>query len=492
MTVMMQWQVNRQFKKDREVTIARIPNPDVVQVLHQLVNSFVVLIQIQLGMSCPTQGLLLYRTHVGILDRPCGQTKPSPTHTDCPSMWPGNEPKEDELLASSIRKKLPQQSSSLACSCIFRIPHILRRGNENVFVPNLVSIGPYHHGHEDLKAMEEIKQWYLHCLLERRGNQEASMMSFVKGIRSMEKYCRDCYGEKVNLSSDDFVEIMVVDGCFIIELFRKYNTDATAGMYLLLLENQIPWRVLDCLFKLTRENDEIEETSLSQLTLNYFEFYTLGRYPKKIEETGSKHLLDFIRSCLLGGTKEDSTNNHPSTDWAPIPSVTELLQAGVKFRRTDDSMLNITFENGVMKIPPIVVNENGESLFRNLIVYEQCEASVYECKITSYAVVLDNLITTSSDVDILMQKGILFTHLSKEDIASFFNKLYNNTIPGHFSYKELTDKVNEHYHGRFNRWKTILARDYFNNRWSTLAFAGALLGLGLTFMQTLYAILAYK
>ncbi|BFG25208.1 hypothetical protein CerSpe_114820 [Prunus speciosa] len=155
-------------------------------------------------------------------------------------------------------------------------------------------------------------------------------------------------------------------------------------------------------------------------------------------------------------------------------------------------MLNITFENGVTKIPPIVVNENGESLFRNLIVYEQCEASVYECKITSYAVVLDNLINTSSDVDILMQKGILFTHLSKEDIASVFNKLYNNTIPGDFSYKELTDNVNEHYHRRFNRWKTILTRDYFNNPWSTLAFAGALLGLGLTFIQTLYAILAYK
>ncbi|BFG25206.1 hypothetical protein CerSpe_114800 [Prunus speciosa] len=422
--------------------------------------------------------------------------------------------KEDELLASSIRKKLPQQSSSLARNCIFRVPHIFRRGNENVFVPNLVSIGPYHHGHEDLKAMEEIKQWYLHCLLERRGNQEASLKSFVKGIRSMEKYFRDCYGEKVNLSSDDFVEIMVVDGCFIIELFRKYRTDTTPGkgfrerddpvfnmswmitalLYdLLLLENQIPWRVLDCLFKLTRENDETDEPSLSELTLNYFEYYTLlGRDPKKIEETGSKHLLDFIRKCLLGGTKEDSTNIHPNSDWAPIPCVTELLQAGVKFRRTEDSMLNITFENGVMKIPPIVVNENGESLFRNLIVYEQCEASVYECKITSYAVVLDNLINTSSDVDILMQKGILFTHLSKEDIASFFNKLYNNTIPGQFSYKELTDKVNEHYHRRFNRWKTILARDYFNNPWSTLAFAGALLGLGLTFIQTLYAILAYK
>ncbi|CAL8135434.1 unnamed protein product [Prunus armeniaca] len=30
MTTMMQWQVNRQFRKDREAAMARIPNPDVV------------------------------------------------------------------------------------------------------------------------------------------------------------------------------------------------------------------------------------------------------------------------------------------------------------------------------------------------------------------------------------------------------------------------------------------------------------------------------
>ncbi|BFG25213.1 hypothetical protein CerSpe_114870 [Prunus speciosa] len=309
---------------------------------------------------------------------------------------------------------------------------------------------------------------------------------------------------------------MVVDGCFIIELFRKYFTAVTPGKFarevfierddpvfnmnwmitallydLLLLENQIPWRVLDCLFKLTRENDETDEPSLSALTLNYFEYYTIGEYPKRIEEAGSKHLLDFIRKCLVGGTQKDS-NIHTNPVLNQIPCVTELLQAGVKFQLTNDSMLNITFENGVMKIPPIVVHENGESLLRNLIVYEQCEASSDEMEITSYAMVLDNLINTSSDVDILMQKRILDSALSKEDIASFFNKLYNNTIPGHFSYKKLTDKVNEHYHRRFNRWKTILTRDYFNNPWSTLAFSGALLGLGLTFIQTLYAILAYK
>ncbi|CAL8152316.1 unnamed protein product [Prunus armeniaca] len=30
MTAMMQWQVNRQFRKDHEASMARIPNPDAI------------------------------------------------------------------------------------------------------------------------------------------------------------------------------------------------------------------------------------------------------------------------------------------------------------------------------------------------------------------------------------------------------------------------------------------------------------------------------
>ncbi|PQQ07182.1 UPF0481 protein [Prunus yedoensis var. nudiflora] len=130
----------------------------------------------------------------------------------------------DKLLASSIQGKLRQESPLPDQTCIYRVPHKLFRHNEEAFVPSLVSIGPYHHGEKKLQAMEEMKLWYLRSLIERIPNQNPSLETFVSTIRSMEQFCRDCYDEKFDdLSSDRFVEMMVVDGCFIIELFRRHN-----------------------------------------------------------------------------------------------------------------------------------------------------------------------------------------------------------------------------------------------------------------------------
>jgi hypothetical protein len=69
---------------------------------------------------------------------------------------------------------------------------------------------------------------------------------------------------------------MVVDGCFIIEFFRRvskqvqrdkedpiFNTSWMAWEItndLFLLENQLPWRTLDCFFNLTKSNaDRLRE-----------------------------------------------------------------------------------------------------------------------------------------------------------------------------------------------------------------------------------------
>ncbi|KAM0969824.1 hypothetical protein ACFX13_018289 [Malus domestica] len=415
---------------------------------------------------------------------------------------------EVELIASSIRGKLHKQPPLPACTCIFRIPSVLRRHNEKAFLPNLVSIGPFHHGQKNLQVMEEIKLWYLYCLLDRKPTSETRLEYLVELIRSIEQHCRDCYGEKIDMSSEKFVEMMVVDGCFIIELFRKYARVVpsdkddpvfyTLWMHsalindLFLLENQLPWKVLDCLFHHTRENnDKPPAYSLSHLALNFFRNSTFLQSTQLYGKSGSKHLLHIIRHSLLGSYTQLQLTF--KSYWEPIPSVTELLQAGVQFkiRNTGDNMLDITFENGVMEIPPVNIRENGESLFRNLIAYEQCNPSISISNITSYAVVLDNLINSSKDVDFLIQKGIITTVLSKEDIACFFTRLYNDTIPGYFSYAELTKNVNAFYQDRWNRWQTILRRDYFNNPWSILSFAAALMILGMTFIQTIYTVLAY-
>ncbi|CAL8171917.1 unnamed protein product [Prunus armeniaca] len=410
-----------------------------------------------------------------------------------------------ELIVSSIRGRIQQQPPRPACSCIFRIPNVLRRHNEKAFVPDLISIGPFHHGEKDLQAMEEIKLWYLHCLLDRNPTSETSLENLVEAIKSMEQQCRECYEERIDMSSEKFVEMMVVDGCFIIELFRKWAEEVprnkddpvfyTGWMQsaltkdLLLLENQLPWKVVDCLFHHTKEKDEPESKALLLLALKFFGLFAFDQDPHADGPLETEHLLDGIRNSLLASSPQAETHSY----WEPIPSVTELLQAGVEFKRsrndTLDNMLDITFENGVMEILPIEIGENAESLFRNLIAYEQCDPSITYCNFTSYAVILDNLINTSADADFLIQKKIVVTLLSKEDIACLFNRLYSDTVAGYFCYLKLTKNVNAYYQGRWHRWQTILRRDYFSNPWSIFSLAAALLILGFTFLQTLYSLL---
>lgn len=112
--------------------------------------------------------------------------------------------------------------------------------------------------------MERTKLWYLHCLLDRASNPENSLKHFVIAIRGIEQACCDCYDENIDKRSDDFVQKMVVDGCFVIEImlgrtgntfFLKDPVSKNSWMLsplvsdLFLLENQLPSLVLDCLFQ---------------------------------------------------------------------------------------------------------------------------------------------------------------------------------------------------------------------------------------------------
>ncbi|XP_021819583.1 UPF0481 protein At3g47200-like [Prunus avium] len=385
----------------------------------------------------------------------------------------------DELLSISLIEKLKKGSDPFSVHrCIYKIPNVLRKQNEKAFIPSVVSIGPFHHGKENLKGMEKIKLHYLRSLLiDRKPPLETKMEDLVKGIRPIESACRDCYGEKVDLSDDEFVEMMVIDGCFILEFLRRCTEEVSpvdgdlifsnAGILwevmndLLLLENQLPWRVLECLFDLTGESAMFP---LPMLILNVLKSYVLLQSPKPSGKLKNRHLLDFIRNSLLG-SYEQSQSDDDSIVSDLIPSVTVLRQAGVKFecgKEEDNSMLNITFKNGVLEIPPILVlEENRESLFGNLIAYEQCQPSL-GYQITSYVVVLDNLIKSNKDVEFLVEKKIMRKILSK-DVACFFSRVYKDNRLYNFEYLELQKQVNTFCAGGWHKWKMILRRYYFKN-----------------------------
>jgi hypothetical protein len=409
-------------------------------------------------------------------------------------------------VTSSIEKKRPHASPSLLESSIFRVPQKLRRRNENVYDPNIVSIGPCHKGTKRLAPMEKMKMWYLDSLLER---STVPLEHIVESIRSLQSSARECYADPFNQEDETFIEMLVVDGCFLIELFRKdayiVSRDANDPMFntswmhenlyhdLILLENQIPWFIHQHLFELSELpvlDDEQEPNSLVKLVLKFFETMMLMTVPAEYRPNGCgiKHILHLLHCCLLS----NSCNRRPeNTRLELFPPVTGLLQSGVKFKKgTPDDILNIKFRKGEIEIPPIKIQGNSESLFRNLIAYEQCDRHCMD-QFTSYGVFLDCLINSSKDVDVLCDEEIVVHALSTEDISLLFNRLYNDTLISEFYYGGIAHDINKYYRSQWPRWGATLKRDYFNNPWSVSSFIAAILVLVFTFAQTLFTILSY-
>ncbi|XP_042520288.1 UPF0481 protein At3g47200-like [Macadamia integrifolia] len=415
----------------------------------------------------------------------------------------------DEVLASSIEAKLCPKPPLSSRACIFRVPHVLSQQSEGAFAPNIVSIGPFHHGHENLKSMEEFKLWYLHSLLSRAPTAHTSLKIFTKAIRQLEERARECYAEElIDLDSDEFVEMMLVDGCFILELFRRKENGIGGGQRddpisstpwmdtylrvdLMLLENQVPWSVLECLFNLTVPVQRSH--SLAELALGFFDTMMPMTVPARSSSRHErKHLLDLLWNSIISASAYIEETLENDQYWEVIPSVTDLVEAGVKFRKGNpEELLNIKFENGVMEIPPLLIQGSTERLFRNLIAYEQCNYFLPN-RITSYVVLLDGFLNSSKDVHLLGEKGILENWLSTEEDASlFFSRAWTGGSLQQFYYVGICQKVNAYYRTSWHKWRATLKRDYFNNPWTIISLIGAIVLLVLTFLQTLYSILSY-
>jgi hypothetical protein len=408
-------------------------------------------------------------------------------------------------VTSSIQGKLCQKSPIPSECSIFRVPDRLRRHNEKAFEPELVSIGPFHHGKEKLKAMEKIKLWFLHCLLDRAPTTRTTLKCFVEAIGRIEQECRACYAEEILVPEKDFIEMLVVDGCFILEFLRKGSGEGQPNIEdpvfhmpwmrlriaddMRLLENQLPWRVLDCLFYLTKSH--AEETSLPDLVLSSYGFI----WPLR-DNIKHDHILDCLRNSVIGPSTvkpaPKTLQRYLITSMEQIPSVIELVQAGVKFKAGDrnNCLLDVTFKDGVMTIPPLDVWEDLRSAYRNAIAFEQCDPSK-DFEITSYTKLLADLINNDQDAYFLKDEGILNLFMGTGDVASMFKRIYSDASVGAFFYSDLYREVNVYCRRPCNRWRATLKRDYFGNPWAIISLMAAFLILVFTFSQTLYSVLSY-
>ncbi|GLU10849.1 hypothetical protein SLE2022_276300 [Rubroshorea leprosula] len=148
--------------------------------------------------------------------------------------------------------------------CIFEIPKTLSRHNKTAYLPSAFSFGPLHHRKPGLQGTQAIKFRFLQDILHRFKDPRAKLAELEREVYERLAEVRQCYAKQVEEIDDGFVKILVLDGCFIIKLFfNEYDElmGEGSGPYetkidtayllqclyhdLILLENQIPWFVLE-------------------------------------------------------------------------------------------------------------------------------------------------------------------------------------------------------------------------------------------------------
>ncbi|MCL7042331.1 hypothetical protein MKW94_019681 [Papaver nudicaule] len=419
----------------------------------------------------------------------------------------------EQNVADSVRLKLESIPLSTTAQCsIYRVRERFRKISEFAHSPEMISIGPFHRATPSLAAMEDHKLRYAKALLSRTTPAGRNKLEeCVACLENIEAEARKCYSEPISLNKKDFIEMMLIDGLFMIELFTKKASEriliergdpifskiwgsSSIARDLILLENQLPMVVLESLFNVLELNKgEPGDVSLNILALRFLD-PLMPRGTSLIESSLSshqgKHILDLLSKTFL----PPKVGNDEEKSWKSIPNVTELKRAGVKFVKssTNGSFLNIKFKDGVLEIPPVIIQDQTDTLLRNFIASEQCCDGDVTC-MASYAFLMDSLIDTAQDVAVLRKQGIIINYLGgDEDVASLFNKLCSEVSVANFYYSKLCDDVNTYYNTRWHGWGAAFRRDYLSSPWKFVSLVGAIILLILTFLATMFAILSYN
>jgi hypothetical protein len=163
-----------------------------------------------------------------------------------------------------------EESARWRHHCIYRVPACVKDLNRKAYQPQVVSLGPFHHGEPHLAPMDAHKRRALvHFLRRARRPPLAEFAAAVAGLGERLEGAYEGLGDEWRGGEggrERFVELMVTDGCFLLELMRAatgWEVNDYAGddpvfsahglLYtvpyirrdMIMIENQLPLLVLD-------------------------------------------------------------------------------------------------------------------------------------------------------------------------------------------------------------------------------------------------------
>ncbi|XP_048140497.1 UPF0481 protein At3g47200-like [Rhodamnia argentea] len=425
---------------------------------------------------------------------------------------------------------------------IYRVPAHITNLNSEAYRPQVVSFGPHHH--HDLHPMEDHKRRALLCFLRR---SEKPLERFLESLKDVLGALEESYDvldpmwkkDSGEGAADRFLQLMITDGCFMLEILRFANMEVydyapndpifskhgrlyilpVIGRDMLLLENQLPMLVLDRLVAVC--DDKKEDEYINELILKYLgasennpstgkclhvlDVFRKNRVQLNLDKVVSMgnlnnactgtclHVLDVFEKSLLMESKKNKKKKSKGGLEIILPA-TELREHGIQFRQSStNSLKEISFASGVLRLPVIVVDDSTESMFLNLIAFERLHIQA-GTEVTSYICFMNHLIDKAQDIALLRKKGIIQNYMESDEVAA---KLFNSVakdvmLDPDSSLHDTINKVRKYCMKRGHKWRANLEHIYFRNPWVILSIIAAFLLFGLTTIQTVYTVLGYK
>ncbi|XP_052136760.1 UPF0481 protein At3g47200-like [Oryza glaberrima] len=424
-----------------------------------------------------------------------------------------------EAAAAAPRRTRPRPS-------IYRVPnHIKNMTNPDAYRPRLVSLGPFHHGEAELQPMEKHKHRAVAHLVERSGKPLREFMAAVEEIAEQLRAAYEDLDDE-RWSGEEFVELMLTDGCFLLEVMRAFQLQREGKkeeveeggdyeaddpvfsehgyLYLrcdiisdvLVMENQLPLLLLDKLCHVAYADNLQEEECLriNDDSVLSFLFSSSDDAPA-IDGPLGLHPVDVVQRNIRGTCHQNSGRR--SNGVFMIPCAAELQEAGIRFKVAAADAGGgfagaITFRGGMLTIPLLHVMDSTESMFLNLMAFERMHPGAGNDAMAA-VIFLDNLIDTARDVALLKSRGIISNLFgSDEAVAALFNELSRGAVMSpHSSLYGVQRQVIAHCKKRRNRWRASLVHSYFRNPWVFISLVAAFVLLAATVMQTIYTVIPF-
>lgn len=404
-------------------------------------------------------------------------------------------------LAKELRVELSSFKSSTArvvggaapppCIIVDKVGESTRIHDPHEYVPQYVSIGPYHRA-ADL-AGEAIKVKYLGDVLSAAAASSTAPMTledYLSELAHLEHSVRRCYVHSFDIPSREFVRMLLLDACYILVRFGDVLTPRTAAPpqpaaaaaeevavangvvhaghrvvpteerraaaddqqmavavvrdVLYLAENQIPFFVVDKVHQLTFLDgetpvlDAIARYAHDLLSWTEYSVATptiVAPPALRPEPANLLHLLHMHFTPTVLASGKVSRGGRSVGRWR---TATEYHYAGVTFKRRPLSGdggarsildVKVSRRGGALQVPRLSIDGETWRLLRNLMALEQSNPSAAGSHVTAYCVFMSQLACTARDVELLSRRGVIVHGLGNDgEVAGLFANLCKGAV----------------------------------------------------------------